>query len=39
MARSGPGPRIGFCSHLMLPEVGNSRPAIRFKSVLLPQPE
>src|SRR5262245_50607608 len=39
MARSGPGPRIGFCSQLMVPELGNSKPAIRFNSVLLPQPE
>src|SRR5262245_27075957 len=39
MARSGPGPRMGFCSQTMLPEVGISRPAIRFNSVLLPHPE
>ena len=35
----GPGPRIGFCSQTMRPELGNRSPPIRFKSVLLPQPE
>src|SRR5258708_39436074 len=39
MARSGPGPQTGWSSQTIRPDVGSNRPAIRFSSVLLPQPE
>src|SRR3989344_7272434 len=38
-ARSGPGPLISLLAHSSAPLVGVVSPAIRFKSVDLPQPE
>lgn len=38
-ARSGPGPAISLLSASSTPCVGRARPAMRFSSVLLPQPE
>src|SRR5438128_880172 len=37
--RSGPGPSMWRPARSMVPSVGLRRPATRFKSVLLPQPE
>ncbi len=37
--RSGPGPVIGLPLQVTVPVVGNSRPAIRLMSVVLPVPE
>src|SRR5262249_51856641 len=37
--RSGPGPWIGAPSIKTAPASGFSRPAIKFRSVVLPQPE
>src|ERR1700691_4698345 len=39
MPRSGPGRRIGWPSRMILPEVIGSKPAIKWRSVLLPQPD
>src|SRR5258708_14916403 len=37
--RSGPGPSMCLPARRMVPSLGFSRPATRFRSVLLPQPE